>query len=399
MDAPVVWPSETGADVARLGTRFLVFPQPPFIPGYERPEVVWISTPPGQIVAGPADRRMYVIDPALVKAPYDFPWLPPFAGSLYPPVPPGPDGHFDYLSPDSREFLSAHAFACVARMLDLCESYLGRSIPWFFARNYDRLEIVPHVDWDNAHSGYGYLELGEDHTQATALPFALNFDVIAHEASHLVLLGALGMPRTNNPPDEFFAYHEAIADFLSLLGLLNFDTVLDRILRRTRGNLLIFNELDRFAELSDEKQVRMFNHTLKMRDVGSEVHDLSKPFAGALFDSLIEIFQVLLVERGLSDLDPRDIREIRSVLTQAQVEHELAVSSGDYELRHFMVKSALSEARDLLGEVVVRSWSLLDPDRLNFAEAAEALVFTAEAGRARRFADRIDDCFAWREIF
>ena len=67
MDAPVAWPLSAAPDVARLGTRFLVFPQPPFIPGYERPEVVWVSTPPEQIKPGPADSRMYVVDPLLPK--------------------------------------------------------------------------------------------------------------------------------------------------------------------------------------------------------------------------------------------------------------------------------------------------------------------------------------------
>src|SRR5215218_8755472 len=133
MDAVVARPSEeTAPDVARLGTRFLVFPQPPFIPGYERPELVWVSTPPGQITAGPADRRMYVVDPLFQKAPYEFPYLGPFVGDVNPPAEPGPEGHFDDLSVDSRQFLSAHVYACVRRMLDISESYLGQRIPWFF---------------------------------------------------------------------------------------------------------------------------------------------------------------------------------------------------------------------------------------------------------------------------
>jgi hypothetical protein len=398
MDAVVARPSEeTAPDVARLGTRFLVFPQPPFIPGYERPELVWVSNPPGQITAGPADQRMYVVDPLFPKAPYEFPYLAPFVGDVHPPAEPGPEGHFDYLSVDSRQFLSAHVYACVRRMLDISQSYLGRPIPWFFEPIYDRLEIVPHLDWDNAHSGYGYLEMGEDYARGEPFPFALNFDAIAHEIGHLILLGAVGTPSSNTPV-EFFGYHEAAADFLSLLGLLNFDTAVDRILRRTKGNLLIMNELDRFAELSDEKQVRMFNHALKMQDVSTEVHDLSKPFAGALFDTLIEVFQVLQVERGLSDLDPRDFRDLRSELTQSEVEDELSVSHEAYEIRHFAVKSVLIEARDLIGEIFARSWHLLTPDTLTFREAADALVYTAEAGRGERFADRVYDCFAWRGI-
>ncbi|NKL23086.1 hypothetical protein GFM07_29160, partial [Rhizobium leguminosarum bv. viciae] len=60
-----------------IGTRFLVFPQPPFISGYEKPEVVWIGRSDGPILAGPSDNRMYVADPVEPKRPYALPDLPP----------------------------------------------------------------------------------------------------------------------------------------------------------------------------------------------------------------------------------------------------------------------------------------------------------------------------------
>ncbi|MER9236954.1 hypothetical protein NKI56_34040 [Mesorhizobium sp. M0622] len=398
MGASARWQSGVGSAASRLGTRFLVFPQPPFIQGYERPEMIWVSTPPDAIGPGPADRRMYVIDPLLEKQPYQFPYLPPYAGALRPPAVAGPDGHFDNIPLGTPEFEAAHAYACVRRVLDICESYVGREIPWFFEPTYPRLEIVPRLNWDNAQSGYGFLEMGIDEARGTTQPFALNFDAVAHEIGHLVIFGVMGVPRFD-PPHEYFAYHEAVADFIALISLLHFDTALDLLLRRTRGNLLINNELDRFGELSDEKQVRRFSHSLRMSDVSTEVHDLSKPFAGALFDILIEIYQVLLFERGLSDLDPRDFRDLRSELSEEEVEDLLSVSLAANDGRLFALKSALEEARDLVGEILVRSWEELDPHALDYREAAEAMVVACESGRAHRFADSLVDNFAWREIF
>jgi hypothetical protein len=183
-----------------------------------------------------------------------------------------------------------------------------------------------------------------------------------------------------------------------LIGLLHFDTALDLLLRRTRGNLLIANELDRFGELSDEKQVRLFSHSLRMSDVSAEVHDLSRPFAGALFDILVEIYQVLLFERGLSDLDPRDFRDLRSELSEEELEEQLSASLGANDSKHFALKSALEEARDLVGEILVRSWEELEPESLDFRWAAEAMILAAESGRASRFAGSVIDNFAWREI-
>jgi hypothetical protein len=397
MDAIGQWQSELGSTASRLGTRFLVFPQPPFIPGYERPETIRVLTPPSQIGPGPADRRMYVVNPLIEKQPYEFPYLPPYAGALRPPAEAGPDGHFDNIPIGTPEFEAAHVYACVRRVLDICESYLGREIPWFFQPTHERLEIVPRLRWDNAQSGYGFLELGADETRSEPQPFALNFDAVAHETGHLIIFGVMGVPQLD-PPHEYFAYHEAVADFIALIGLLHFDTALDLLLQRTRGNLLIANELDRFAELSDEKQVRLFSHSLRMSDVSAQVHDLSKPFAGALFDILVEIYQVLLFERGLSDLDPRNFRDFRNELSEEEMEEQLSASLGDNEVRLFALKSALQEARDLLGEILVRSWDELEPHALDYRAAAEAMIAAAETGRANRFVGSVVDNFAWREI-
>jgi hypothetical protein len=397
MNVQTQWKKNARSAASRLGTRFLVFPQPSFIPGYERPETVWVSTQPTGIRPGPADRRMYVVSPVSEKQPYESPYLPPFVGARMPPARAGRDGHFDRIPLGTQEFEAAHAYACVRRVLDICESYFGREIPWFFAPTYERLEIVPRLRWDNAQSGYGFLELGEDESRGTAEPFALNFDAVAHEIGHLIIYGAMGLPN-GEPPPQYFAYHEAAADFLSLVSLLHFDTALDLILRRTRGNLLIANELDRFAEISDEKQVRMFSHSLRLGDVSAEVHDLSKPFAGALFDILIEIYQVLLFERGLSDLDPRDFRDLRRELPTDVLEAQLRSDRKDYEIRHFAMKSVLEEARDLAGEIFVRSWQELDPDTLDYPAAAEAMITAAQKGRAPQFAGTVSDNFAWRQI-
>ncbi len=397
MDSTGQWQSGERTAVSRLGTRFLVFPQPPFIPGYERPETIWVSTPPDRIGPGPADRRMYVVSPLTEKQPYQFPYLPPYAGALQAPATAGPDGHFDTIPIGTPEFEAAHVYACVRRVLDICESYLGREIPWFFEPTYDRLEIVPRLRWDNAQSGYGFLEMGEDLARGEPQPFALNFDSVAHEIGHLIIFGVMGAPRFD-PPHEYFGYHEAVSDFIALIGLLHFDTAMDLLLRRTRGNLLIANELDRFGELSDEKQVRLFSHSLRMSDVSAEVHDLSKPFAGALFDILIEIYQVLLFERELSDLDPREFRDLRSELSEDDLEQQLSASLSGNEGRHFALKSALEEARDLVGETLVRSWEELDPETLDYRWAAEAMIVAAEEGRCGRFAGSIIDNFAWRGI-
>ena len=55
---------------ARVGTRFWIFPQPPFIQGYEQPDRVWLALSRDEIRSGPSDMLMYVADPLFDKQPY-----------------------------------------------------------------------------------------------------------------------------------------------------------------------------------------------------------------------------------------------------------------------------------------------------------------------------------------
>jgi hypothetical protein len=58
----------------------------------------------------------------------------------------------------------------------------------------------------------------------------------------------------------------------------------------------------------------------------------------------------------------------------------------------------LQEARDIIGECVMRSWSHFEPDSITFGAAAAALLQEADRGRARPYAGQFEECMKWREI-
>ena len=118
------------------------------------------------------------------------------AGRSADPARPGPDGSFDHLEPDDPTFDQAHAYACVRLALDVWEGYLGRAIPWHFARQRSWLEIgLLGQAYDNGEVGWGWLELGYDLSpDRPPHAFALNLDVIAHEVGHLIVYGIVGEP-------------------------------------------------------------------------------------------------------------------------------------------------------------------------------------------------------------
>ncbi|RUW01448.1 MULTISPECIES: hypothetical protein [unclassified Mesorhizobium] len=379
-----------------LGTRFLVYPQVPHLSGYGTPETVWISTPPDLIRSGPEDHRIYVRDPLLDKEPYDYPYLPPFVGEIFPPAEAGFDGHFDQLSLTSRQFLSAHAFASVSRVLDIWESYLGKPIVWYFAETYERLEIIPFVDWENAQSGYGYLELGRERgIDGGKYPYALNFDVIAHEVGHAILFSLFGTPAGGLTQGDFGPFHEANSDLVSLLSFLNFDSGMDRLLRHCDGNLLVLNELSRIAELTGDRQIRLASNARRMSEVTAEIHDRSRPFTGAVFDTIVDVYHAALVHEGLADerLLGIDIKDV----DQSDMQRISDFTSRAFRARPFMFKSMLIRARDEVALALAQAWPRLDADDLTFENAAATLVDVSDRV-APALAENFEENFRWREI-
>jgi hypothetical protein len=386
----------TGQAGQVLGTRFRIFPQVPHLAGYSTPETVWISTRPDRVQPGPEDHRLYVRDPLLDKEPYEYPYLPPFVGEIFPPAEASFDGHFDQIALDSRQFLAAHAFASVSRVLDIWESYLGRPVVWHFADTYERLEIIPWVEWDNAQSGYGYLELGQDHgPDGRNVPYALNFDVIAHEIGHAILFSLFGTPVNGFGPGDYAPFHEASADLISLLSFLHFDSGLDRLLRHSNGNLLVLNELNRIAELTGDRQIRLACNARRLSEVTDEVHDRSRPFTGAVFDTMVDLYHARLVREGLADerlleLDIKDVAE-------TAMRRISDFTARAFRARPFLFKSALTQARDEVALALAQTWPRLDANDLTFEGAAEALINPGDQLNPTLRA-KFEENFRWREI-
>mgnify|MGYP000169495743 CR=1 FL=1 len=96
-----------GSDTEGTGTRFKLFPQPPFLEAFQEPEIIEVSSPAGSVGPGPEDDRMYTIFPVDKAEPYgiganpdgDGMYLPPWKGEILPPALPDAEGHFDYLEP------------------------------------------------------------------------------------------------------------------------------------------------------------------------------------------------------------------------------------------------------------------------------------------------------------
>jgi hypothetical protein len=391
------------------GTRFRIYPQPRFLAGFETPETVWLSPPAGSLVPGPADRRMYVVD-AIDKKAYGLTEEPPYRGPAHPAVAPDPDGHFDHLDPDNRAFGAAHMFAGVRRVLDIWEGYLGRSIEWHFRPFQERLELIPYVDWNNAQAGFGFLETGLiAPAHGDGLPFCLNFDVLAHETGHLIVFSLLGIPDDETLTASYLGFHESCSDLVALISVLHFDSFMEHLLGACHGNLAAENELNRLIELSPSEQIRHASHATTMRDVPfvrlpwqrlsqPQRHRIGEPMTGAVFDILVEVFQALLVERGVIDADLAATAE-RAADTPAPVLAKVQTGfDRAYDRAPEAFQAALVEARDIVGLRLARTWDEISQHRLRLADVAAKFLSVDRSLSGPRFQRLIRDSFLWRSI-
>lgn len=369
----------TFSDNGARGTRVRLYPQPPRGTTGTELETVELSSPAGSVGPGPSDDRMYTVIPIGKEMPYGLVpgrtgqelYLPPWTGPIVPPPRPSPEGHFDHIAPDDPAFPAVHLFGAVRFTLDVWEAYLGEPVRWHFDDDLPRLELTMLNDWPNAHMGYGFLETGtREDKQGRSYDFALNFDVVAHEVGHAILLSMTGPFIGGDLSGDFRAFHEMSSDWVALIASLHFDSVVDDLLANTRGNLDSFNRLSRFGEISSSEQIRLANNNETMRDyVGGwdNEHNLAKPLIGAFFDIFVDLYHELLLAHGavppslerLADRSERD-PALRAVV---QREFDRAISKRPHAFR-----TALSEARDIAASFIVGIWTSIDQENFTLGE-------------------------------
>lgn len=409
---PVFRPEDL-AEPRRGGTRFRLFPV--YAEGMA-PETVEIPLPPGSIGPGPSDDALYVADAADKPGPYDPPgYAPPYRGRLLPPALPSRDGHFDHIEIGTPQFLAAHLYGSLRHTLDVWQHYLGRRVVWWHADAYPRMELIPLLDWNNAQSGPGLMETGlwrgpDGLTQ----PFALNFDVVAHETGHQILFSQMGVPSPEAVGVPFLAFHESFSDLTALVAVMHFPSVVARLLEQTQGNLYVLNLVNRIAETSAHTQIRLASNSTTMAEVadiglapdGSWIdptgqhrnqHWIAAPLTGAIFDILVEVYQDTLVAEGLiaPDDDARGWTraEVEAAFADLHARHAGALA----RFRHGFA-GALRHARDTVGRAMAHAIHTLRPEGLTFDEVAARVIEGMLRQGNGHLLEAMLDHFLWRGI-
>ena len=370
------------------GTRFLIYPKPRVVAGFDKPRLVHVDARPGSIAPGPSGRGLYVVD-ARDKLPYRDPdtgayvWRPPYPRTMrsFDPVKPTPQGHFDSVVPRKRGFSQAALYATVATVIAMWEHYLGRRLDWGVPGGPRRLELIPRVKrlGDNAYSGDGYIELGfagEDPRQ----PYAEDFDVVAHEVGHQFLKRVIGKAPADRRAFERKSHDEAGADLVSLVAVLHFDYVVARVLEQTRGKLYSVNLLSEIGQYRRGRRGRgrgrLYFHNRTLRYVAAarrkgDKHTYAQPFLGAAFDILVEIYESHLVRRGLisAGLARRSTHAV--AVRNPKIRREFAKR---YRLNPDGFGEALGDAAADFARLLALAWQKTRRTRATFSKVAAQLL-------------------------
>ncbi|WP_291732595.1 hypothetical protein [Leisingera sp. F5] len=306
-----------------------------------------------------------------------------------------------HVLPSDPGFEAVHLFAAAHFTLDVWEAYFGHPIPWHFARDYDRLELSLLPSLDNAHIGWGFLETGGTWEHGGEYrAYSLNFDVVAHEIGHAIIYSVAGMPVSDDVPGEYFGFHESAADMVALIASLHFGSVVEELLENTKGNLYTFNQLNRFAELAGNAQIRMAANTRTLQEFvsgWSSEHALSEPLTGAMFDILVDIFHERLL---VHDLITPEMEDLSDQLEETPYYSDVmqALFDARYALDPEGFRISLLEARDFLGAYLAAAWSMLDAENLTYAAVEKALLIVDQETTGGAFHSIIEGNFRMRGI-
>jgi hypothetical protein len=263
------------------------------------------------------------------------------------------------------------------------------------------MELIPLINWDNAHSGYGFLEFGFGRNEYgsidTSKPYCMNFDVLAHELGHSFVFAEVGFPNSSTDTLEHWGFHEAAGDIVALISTLHFDKVVNHLFEKSKGNLFTANEVTRIGELSNSDQIRKAFNWERMSNVSTESHDLSKPLTGAIFDILVEVYQKYLVEENLISqlLADDSYHGPEENIDDAEIQEQFDTA---YEGKEKEFKTALLKARDYLGELFSKTMSSLSPHYLSYVNVGKSLMDNDINISSGKHQGTIRDCFSWREI-
>ena len=151
------------------------------------------GAPPGSVFPGPPTNACTSRTPSTRKGPTTRHTFRRTAGRCTRPCHRA-RGPFRLPQPGTRAFTPRHMYGTIRFVLDAWERYFGAEIPWHFAEDLDRLELVPSSNGTTPNADTASSKRASPTSRPPSHPFCLDFDVLAHELGHAFIYSLLGLP-------------------------------------------------------------------------------------------------------------------------------------------------------------------------------------------------------------
>ena len=206
---------------------------------------------------------------------------------------------------DRVGFNAAHTLAVVQRVLVMYRRALQRvrfkqKLEWFWGDT--PIQVYPEAG-ERANAYYSRNEKSlrffyfPDRRNTRKMVYTCqSWDVVAHETGHAIL-DSLKPGWIVGKLPETQGLHEAFGDITSLLSVLDELDMCETVIAESKGDLRDYGNI--LAVLGEEFGtaigrpfgLRNLNVDVRMSDVTTEVHDISRVFTGAVYDIVVRMYE------------------------------------------------------------------------------------------------------------
>ncbi|MDF1576447.1 MAG: hypothetical protein P1P86_14765 [Bacteroidales bacterium] len=220
-----------------------------------------------------------------------------------------------YPEENPLEFDAVHTFSIVRQVLTMLRRALNRmqitqNFNWFWGP--EPIQVYPRAGLDaNAYYSrnekalrFYYFHPSGD-TSNPLIYSCRSFDIVAHEVGHAALDSLKPEYLSSSWHPQTGGLHESFADLLAIFTMLAQMDVCEAIIVESKADLHSKSFFPALAEqfglaFGQPMGLRNADNDLKMSDVTTEVHDISRVFTGAIYDILADFFE-LSQDPGLFD--------------------------------------------------------------------------------------------------
>jgi len=212
-----------------------------------------------------------------------------------------------YPEENPLEFDAVHTFSIVRQVLTMLRRALNRmditqNFNWFWGA--EPINVYPRAGLDaNAYYSrneqalrFFYFHPSDD--ESNPLIYSCrSFDIVAHEVGHAALDSLKPEYLSSSWHPQTGGLHESFADLVAIFTMLAQMDVCEAIVVESKADLhskTFFPSLaEQFGEAFGRPMgLRNADNDLKLSEVSTEVHDISRVFTGAIYDILADFFEL-----------------------------------------------------------------------------------------------------------